>query len=74
MVGIQTRGVKWGQRTVRWLVKTWFEALVELGLNESNESGQRVLLHCRLYSEGGVDLVYFFEERREFEHFRVASL
>ena len=26
------------------------ESLVELGLNESNESGQHVLLHCRLCS------------------------
>ena len=54
--------------------KDMAEALVELGLNNSNERGRHVLLHRRLYLGAGVDFVCGFKERREFEHCRVAFL
>ena len=38
------------------------EAIVELSLNDSNESGQNVLLHCRLCAEVRVHLVGRLQE------------
>ena len=50
------------------------EDLIELGLNESNESGQHVLLHRRLLLEAGIDFLCGFDEHRKFEHCWVAFL
>ena len=50
------------------------EALVKIGLDESNESSQHVLLYFRLCSEAVVDLFRCFKEICEIEHCRVAFL
>ena len=50
------------------------EALIELGLDELNESSWDVLLYCRLCSEAGVDHVCCFEEICDLKHCRVVLL
>ena len=54
-------------RPAHWEVagKDLVEDLVELGLNESNESGLHILLQRRLCLEAGVDFIYSFEDRCE---------
>ena len=44
------------------------EALVEIGLDESNESSQHVLLYFRLCLEAVVDPVHCYQEFCEIEH------
>ena len=39
------------------------ESLVELGVNDLNEGGRNVFLHCCLCLKAGVYLFYGFEER-----------
>ena len=50
------------------------EALVEISLDESNESSQHVLLYFRLCSEAVVDPAHCNKEVCEIEHFQVAFL